>query len=88
MCAGGGGGRPPPPPPPPPPDKSLRAQRAASRRKELSEMAKLKDERYQETLADIAGRRGRRSLLTGRKGGQGYGSMVTDDTGPRQTLGV
>jgi len=86
MCSSGGS-RPPPPPPPPPVDVSLRAQRAASRRKEMAEKAKLKDERYQETLADIAGRRGRRSLLSGRKGGQGFASAMLEQVG-RQTLGV
>ena len=86
MSTGGGGSRP-PPPPPPKVDESLRAQRAASRRKEMQEKAKLKDERYQETLADIAGRRGRRSLLSGRKGGQGFASTVLEQAG-RQTLGV
>ena len=53
----------------------------------MAEKAKLKDERYQETLADIAGRRGRRSLLSGRKGGQGFASAMLEQAG-RQTLGV
>ena len=48
--------------------------------------AKLKDEQYQEAVADLSGKRGRRSLLSGRKGGQGF--MVQGDIQTRNTLGV
>ena len=86
MCGGGGGYRPPPPPPPSPYEKTLRQQRAEARRTELAEKAKLKDEQYQESVAGLAGKRGRRSLLSGRKGGQGF--MVRADLQTRPTQGV
>ena len=47
---------------------------------------KQKDEAYQESVADLSGKRGRRSLLSGRKSGQGF--MVSGDIQTRQTLGV
>tara|TARA_B100000886_G_scaffold158237_1_gene107848 strand:+ start:501 stop:758 length:258 start_codon:yes stop_codon:yes gene_type:complete len=85
MCVGGGS-RPPPPPPPPPQDESLRRQRAQARREELAERRKLKDEQFQDRVAQVAGQRGRRSLLTGRRGGQGF--LVTADLQSKDTLGV
>ena len=86
MCGGGGGYTPPPPPPPSPYEKTLRQQRAEARRNELAEKAKLKDEAYQESVADLSGKRGRRSLLSGRI--SGLGCMVSGDIQTRQTLGV
>ena len=85
MC-GGGGGYKPPPPPPSPYEKTLRQQRREARAEELAEKAKLKDERYQDSVATLSGKRGRRSLLSGRKGGQGF--MVQGDIQTRNTLGV
>ncbi|MAT23324.1 MAG: hypothetical protein CML86_07485 [Rhodobiaceae bacterium] len=86
MCGGGGGSRPAPPPPPPPISASQRAQRAADRRKQLREKAELKEERYQDTLAEVSGRRGRRSLMSGRRSGSGY--LAVQGTVSRGTLGV
>tara|TARA_E500000178_G_scaffold348487_1_gene403668 strand:+ start:943 stop:1200 length:258 start_codon:yes stop_codon:yes gene_type:complete len=85
MC-GGGGYRPPPPPPPSPMEKTLRQQRREARQDELKDKAKLKDEQYQQSVATLTGKRGRRSLLSGRKGGQGF--MVSGDIQTRDTLGV
>ena len=79
MCGGGGGYSPPPPPPPSPYEKTLRQQR-------LAEKAKLKDEQYQESVAALSGKRGRRSLLSGRKGGQGF--LVSGELQTKNTLGV
>ena len=82
MCVGGGS-RPPPPPPPPPQDESLRRQRAAARREELAERSKLKEQQFQDRVAQASGTRGRRGLLSGRRGGQGFtvqGSLQTRDT--------
>ena len=64
MCGGGGGYSPPPPPPPSPYEKTLRQQRIEARQNELAEKAKLKDEQYQESVAALSGKRGRRSLLS------------------------
>ena len=86
MWGGGGGYRPPPPPPPSPYEASMRQQRREARADALAEKAKLKDEQYQEAVADLSGKRGRRSLLSGRKGGQGF--MVQGDIQTRNTLGV
>ena len=86
MCGGGGGYSPPPPPPPSPYEKTLRQQRIEARQNELAEKAKLKDEQYQESGAALSGKRGRRSLLSGRKGGQGF--MVSGELQTKNTLGV
>lgn len=84
MC--GGGGSRPPPPPPPPQDESLRRQRAEARREENAERSKLKEEQFQDRVAQVSGQRGRRSLLSGRRGGQGF--LVSADLQSRDTLGV
>ena len=86
MCGGGGGYRPPPPPPPSPYEASMRQQRREARADALAEKAKQKEESYQQSVADLSGKRGRRSLLSGRKGGQGF--MVQCDIQTRNTLGV
>ena len=56
MCGGGGGYRPPPPPPPSPYEASMRQQRREARADALAEKAKLKDEQYQEAVADLSGK--------------------------------
>ena len=86
MCGGGGGYSPPPPPPHSPYEKTLRQQRIEARQNELAEKAKLKDEQYQESVAALSGKRGRRSLLSGRKGGQGF--LVSGELQTKNTLGV
>jgi len=85
MCGGGGGYRP-PPPPPSPYEASMRQQRREARADALAEKAKQKEESYQQSVADLSGKRGRRSLLSGRKGGQGF--LVQGDIQTRTTLGV
>ena len=75
-----------PTPPPPPVDGTVRAQREMARRKESAEREKMKEEQYQDTLSTLTGRRGRRSLLSGRRGGRGF--QVAAGTTTRETLGV
>lgn len=75
-----------PAPPPPPVDGTVRAQREMARRKELTEREKMKEEQYQDTLSTLTGRKGRRSLLSGRRGGRGF--QVATGTTTRETLGV
>ena len=57
-----------------------------ARKKELAEREKMKEEQYQDTLSTLTGRRGRRSLLSGRRGGRGF--QVAAGTTTRETLGV
>jgi hypothetical protein len=52
----------------------------------LREKSELKEERYQDTLAEVSGRRGRRSLMSGRRSGSGY--LAVQGTVSRGTLGV
>ena len=72
MCAGPFKPKAPPPPPPPVEEESVRQQRKRLRSQEMAEKKKLKDEQFEERVAAYTGRRGRRSLLTGRRGGQGF----------------
>ena len=84
MCVGSSPS--PPAPPPPPQDASLRRQRAAARREEMAERSKLKEEQFQDRVAQASGTRGRRGLLSGRRGGQGF--QVQGNLQTRDTLGV
>jgi hypothetical protein len=84
MCVGSSPA--PPPPPPPPQDESLRRQRAAARREEMAERTKLKEQQFQDRVAQASGTRGRRGLLSGRRGGQGF--QVQGNLQTRDTLGV
>lgn len=73
----------PAPPPPPPEEESVRQQRQRLRREQQAEKTKNKQQQYEERVAAYQGRRGRRSLLTGRRGGQGYeiaSSLMSNST--------
>jgi len=73
----------PAPPPPPPEAESVRQQRERLRKQQQLERTKTKAEQYEQRVAAYTGRRGRRSLLTGRRGGQGFeiaGSLMSGQT--------
>tara|TARA_B100000513_G_scaffold178265_1_gene95854 strand:- start:628 stop:888 length:261 start_codon:yes stop_codon:yes gene_type:complete len=86
MCAGPF--RPSSPPPPPPPQEDLRAvaQRKRERIRQQEETTKLKEQRYEERVASAYGRRGRRSLLSGRRGGTGF--QLQENLMSKKTLGA
>ena len=66
-------------------ESSRKAQRQAlqeERRKETQ----IKEDQLETTQAALAGRRGRRSLLTGRRGGGGF--EVADKYTTKKTLGA
>lgn len=66
-------------------ESSRRAQRDAL--KEEKQTAKeIKDKQLEISTAALAGRRGRRSLLTGRKGGSGF--EIADTYTTKGTLGA
>ena len=86
MCAGPFKPKAPPPPPPPVEDESVRQQRKRLRSQEMAEKKRLKEQQFEERVAAYTGRRGRRSLLRGRRGGQGFEVSATLMSKP--TLGA
>ena len=86
MCTGR------PPKPPAPSAAEIEAQESSRRaqRKALQEerrtAAQLKAEQFEMTQAALAGRRGRRSLLSGKKGGRGF--ELSEAYKTKQTLGA
>ena len=86
MCAGPLKPKAPPPPPPPVEEESVRQQRKRLRTQEMAEKKQLKEKQFEERVAAYTGRRGRRSLLTGRRGGQGF--EVAVDLMSKSTLGA
>lgn len=66
-------------------ESTRRAQRDALKEERRS-AEQLKEEQLEITTAALAGRRGRRSLLTGRKGGGGF--EVADTYKTKKTLGA
>lgn len=72
MCAGPFRPKAPPPPPPPVEEESVRQQRLRMRKQQDAERAANKQKAFEERVAAYSGRVGRRSLLQGRRGGQGF----------------
>ena len=52
----------------------------------MAEKKKLKDQQFEERVAAYTGRRGRRSLLTGRRGGEGF--EISASLMSKNTLGA
>lgn len=85
MCSFGGGPKAPPPPPPPDPriEEEANMKRKRARELENLEASKLKQEQYEQRVNASYGRRGRRSLLSGNRGGSGFAldsKIMTKDT--------
>ena len=73
----------PPPPPPPPEDLAGKAARKRERERLQAEKSALKEEQYEQRVNASYGRRGRRSLLSGNKGGRGFAlepKLMSKDT--------
>ncbi|BAQ87625.1 hypothetical protein [uncultured Mediterranean phage uvMED] len=76
----------PAPPPPPPEDESARDARKRMREDEQKETAEKKRDDLENRIAALYGTTGRRSLLTGRTGGQGF--KVGSELMSNRTLGA
>ena len=79
------------PPPPPPPDNTAEEEAAAEsrarmRRQQDLETTRLKEEAFEDRLQAYQGGRGRRSLLTGPRGGRGF--ALADNMMSKKTLGA
>ena len=72
MCSFGGGPSLPPPPPPPTEDIAAKERRKRERERLAAETTQLKQEQYERRVNAAYGRRGRRSLLGGSRGGRGF----------------
>lgn len=83
MCLPGGGGG---SSAPPPRDTTAEARRRDALKREQAEASRLKEENYQERVSSVYGRRGRRSLLAGAKGGRGF--EIESGLMSKQTLGA
>ena len=74
------------PPKPPPQDASVLAQRKRLREDQQRQIAEDKAQTLEMTLAAYMDKQGKRSLLTGKKGGQGF--KVDSNLMTKDTLGV
>ena len=86
MCAGPFRPSRPPAPPPLKEDTSAKAMRQRERIRQQEETSKLKEQRYEERVAASYGRMGRRSLLSGRRGGTGF--QLQENLMSKKTLGA
>jgi len=84
MCIGMG--KAPSPPPPLEEDASVLEQRKRMRDDQNRQMTEDKEDQFEQRVAAYSGKQGRRSLLTGRKGGTGYGMNSNLQSG--KTLGI
>ena len=83
MCVGGLLSKPPKPPAPLPEDASVLAQRKRLREEQARQIKLDKEKTFEMRLAAYTDKAGKRSLLTGRKGGEGFQidrSLMTKDT--------
>lgn len=83
MCVGSLLGSKPKPPPPLPQDASLLEQRKRARAEEQAQILANKQKQFELRVDAYTGKRGTRSLLTGKAGGEGFklaGNLMTKDT--------
>ena len=83
MCVGSILSKPPKPPRPLPEDASVLEQRKRIRAQQQREIAENKAKQFEMRVNAYTGKAGRKSLLTGRSGGQGFqvqGNLMTKDT--------
>ena len=73
-------------PAPIPEDASVAEQRARMRSDQQRQIAEDKQKQFEMRVAAYTGKQGRKSLLSGRKGGQGF--QIQGDVQTRDTLGV
>lgn len=84
MCIGMG--KAPSPPPPLEEDASVLEQRKRMRDEQNRQMTEDKQLQFEQRVDAYTGKRGRRSLLTGRKGGTGYAMDSNLQSG--KTIGI
>lgn len=83
MCVGSLLGSKPKPPPPLPQDASLLEQRRRAREEQQRQITANKQAQFERRVDAYTGKRGTRSLLAGRSGGEGFKiatSLMTKDT--------
>jgi hypothetical protein len=83
MCVGSLLGSKPKPPPPLAEDATLLEQRKRARAEEQAQILANKQKQFELRVDAYTGKRGTRSLLSGRAGGQGFklaGNLMTKDT--------
>lgn len=66
----------PKPPPLPPPDPEVERQKQLARERNIAEMEREKDATTRNAIARSSGMVGMRSLITGSRGGSGYGRSL------------
>jgi len=88
MCVGSLLSKPKAPPAPAPvaEDRTVTEQRARMRTAQDRQIAEDKQKQFEMRVAAYTGKRGKGSLLSGRKGGQGF--QIQGDVQTRDTLGV
>lgn len=67
----------------PPPDPGEEARKRLAIKREQDEATRLKRESYEDRVASVYGKRGRRSLISGNVGGRGFelsGDLMSKDT--------
>ena len=83
MCVGSLLAKPPKPPAPISEDASVLEQRKRMRADQQKQIALDKQQQFDMRVAAYSGKQGRRSLLAGKKGGQGFklaNTLMTKDT--------
>jgi len=70
----------------PPPDPGEEARKRLALKREQDEATRLKRESYEDRVASVYNRRGRRSLISGNVGGRGF--EISSELMSKDTLGA